>query len=473
MSKQRVVERVEQNGIGYGQISRPLDFVKSQEYAHAHVERVTQDFLTQAEAEVAGCNILLSTGLNFNVAVGRIYRAGLQYESEIQNLSLAPAHEEFERIDLVVAVVTDNAPANTEFLAFQRLRTEQELNSNAAAYPPTQFQRATERHNVAAITVKTGDPSESGLPQAPATAANEVPLYEIRVSVNAANLQLSNVADVRRTTSNLRTVNSQVISHSESLALHAEQIAELYEYELLQRDFSLVFGEPGTKSLLEILRIIATKLLVLKYRYPTAGTGDTRCPASVRQLNGQFVIDIPSGVFIEFGDKYETIKPENFPLSVNARFTNGSNPTPPENGSPGNVITFDAPATTKTLYLGYAGNMFFLDTPEPSQIGQCVLLKIIRNGSGAPTLKTYRNQRLGLTTYSKTYIAGDNTSKQFELDIGAPLGTYSVDAYGVKISDKTRYQITTSNFVFDGIIDVNGVTAGDTWYVHCTSLNPL
>ncbi len=172
MSKTRIVEMFQQNGVNYGQISSPLDLIKSQDFAHQHIEKITQDFLVQVDPEVAGCDISLETGLRFQIAAGQIYRGGVQYESDDQDLTLDPVPTEFSRIDVVVAVLTPNVPAQTEFLAFQRLRTTQELNSNSPAYPPTQFQRATERHNVAAITVKTGTPSVS--PQAPALEANEI-----------------------------------------------------------------------------------------------------------------------------------------------------------------------------------------------------------------------------------------------------------------------------------------------------------
>lgn len=53
MSKKRIVEIVETNGIDYGQISRPLDLTKAQQYAHEHAELVTQDFLTLGDAALS------------------------------------------------------------------------------------------------------------------------------------------------------------------------------------------------------------------------------------------------------------------------------------------------------------------------------------------------------------------------------------------------------------------------------------
>ncbi len=146
MSKSRIVEIIEQSGNSYGQISSPADIVKAQEYAHAHAEQITLDFLTNAEIpEIVDCDYALTNGLNIQIDSGRIYRYGLQYEVAGQTVTLSPAANQ-ARIDLIIATLSNNVPANLEFLAFQRLRSEQEFINTLPPYPPTQFQRATEKH---------------------------------------------------------------------------------------------------------------------------------------------------------------------------------------------------------------------------------------------------------------------------------------------------------------------------------------
>lgn len=517
MSKIRVVEVVTQNGAQYGQINQPVDLVKAQEFSHAHTEQVTKDFLTQNDGEVSGCGISLSTLLSVNIAAGRVYQAGLQYESQNQTLTMQPAHEQFARVDVVMAVLSANAPINNEFLAFQQLRTEQELNAAVPPYPPTQFQRATERWNVAVLAVKTGVPSAS--PQPTAMAANEVALYQITVPANAANLQLANIGDVRKVASNLRMINSQVKSHSDSLATHAAQIQQALNFEQAQRDFSSVFGELGTKSLLQILQTIASKLLVLKYRFPTVLSGAGRCAATVNQLpSGAYVIDIARGTLVQFGDRFVSLEDKFAQISGNtpaentttgdtpisgggksageAHYANTSNApeqtyqplyegetiTTAQTGSEptGNVIRINAPLTQKWLYLNYEGELFFRNYPEPSSSTECLLLRITPQSGAAPIIKAYKNIRDSNTGYSKTFVTGDVQSRQFDVDLAIPYGYLYVDAYGVKASDKSRYTLPLPTYVppvrsepFDQIWEVSGVASGDIWVVNLTIYSAL
>ncbi len=450
MSKERIVEIYEQNGSQYGQISSPNDLVKAQEYAHAHTELVTQDFLTQVAAEIAGCEISLSTGLTVEVDAGRIYRGGLQYESQDQTLTMSPADLTYKRIDLVVAVLAADVPSNTEFVAFQRLRTEQELNDNVPSYPPTQFQRASERRNMATLTVKTGAPAVN--PTAPGLAANEVGLYEITVLATASNLNIEAISDTRNVASNLRIIDTQV------------------------------------KSILESIATIERKLFVLKYRFPTIGTSGGRCPAAVVTDGINYFIDIPVGMLVEFGDQFVYVQPLSDDLTMHARFVSASNPPeidyqsifegesiPGSSAAPqptGNVIRINAPTTQKWLYLGYDGKLFFRNTPEPSGKGQCLLLRITPQSNAAPVLKSYRNLRESRTDYFGTYHASDPTSKQFELDIAMNPGYIYPLAFGVK-PDNTMYIIPYPVIVFDSVITVEGLSDGDRWWIELTTLSAL
>jgi len=458
MSKSRIIEIVAENNINYGQISRPLDLTLAQEYAHAHVEDVTRDFLIQADAEVSGFTASPTAGLSVNVASGRVYRGGVQFDSPARTLALTPANAALARIDLICAVVSENVTANTEFLAFQRLRTEDEFNNKTPPYPPTQFQRDTESHNTAALYVKIGTPSAA--PQPPAPGSNEVALYQITVPAAATALVLANISDVRQVTTNLRAIGT-------ALALTQNSIAEL------QR-----------------------QILVLKYRFPTIVSADGRCPATVRQGDdGGYVIDIPVGTLVEFGDRFVYVTTTTSDMTVEARHATASGSPPvayqklfegesiaptraepartPSSEPPGNVIRLTAPATQKWLYLSYDGALFFRSTPETSHSNQCLLMRITVSG-GVPTLKTYRNIRSSVTVYSKVASAGGGvTSRQFELDVAQPVGYLYPYAYAVRAADQTIYSIPTPVITFDGIIDITGVTNGDTWFVNLSTLSAV
>lgn len=458
MSKVKVVEIVEQEGVRYGQISHPNDLVQAQQYAHEHIEQITEDFLIQAAGEVVGGEISLGTGLTVSVADGRIYRGGLQYEFDSQNLTLDAAHEQFPRVDLIVAVLEENVPSNTELLAFQRLRSEQELNNSLAPYAPTQFQRFTERDNIATLAVKKGIPASS--PQASVLAANEVALFEVTVRANAANLVLlDDVYDVRKIATNLRAINTQV------------------------------------QSLLSSIQELQRIVLVLKYRFPTIVSGDGRCPAMVHQdASGNYVIDIPIGTLVEFGDRFVYVEPETTQSAVNPRRITASNaatityqslfegeniePTHPraastDNSTTGNVVRIDAPTSRKWLYLSHEGDLFFRSDAQPSNGNQCLLLRVDPVQDSAPTIKTYRNLRNSITSFSKTYVSNDPTTKQFETDVAMPNGYIYGDAFAIKASSGERYQIPTPFINFDSVVTVDGVTPGDKWIVNVTVLSAL
>ncbi len=453
MSKKRIVEIIEQNGIKYGQTSSPNDLTKAQEYAHAHAEQITQDFLMLGDAETSGCNLSMGTLMTVNLTSGRVYRGGLQYEAQNQTLTHSPAHIEFGRIDVIVAVLTANSPANTEFLAFQRLRTEQELNGNVAAYPPTQFQRATEQNNIA---IKPGTPSAS--PQAPALAANEVALYQVIVPANASSLLVANITDLRKVASNLRTINTQVA------------------------------------TLIDTVQELLRNVLVLKYRFPTTATNGGRCPAQGALENGAYVIDIPRGVLVEFGDRFVYVDAVSSDSTLNARFaavnrlkvviyqpifennviaqtrTRAAGIAPPPGN--GNAIRINAPSSQKWLYLSYEGELFLRSTPEPSNSNQCLLLRITPSPTG-PLIKEYVNIRNSIISISKTAFNNDPTSRQFELENAFPVESLHIEAYAVRAADGTRYDIPLPTLTFDAIIEVTGVANGDKWVVNLSNVSAV
>ena len=448
MSKKRVVEIIDQAGNSFGQINNPVDFLKAQDFSHAHVEQVTQDFLINPDTpEIAGCDYAPTSGLGMQIFSGRIYRYGTQYDVAEQIITLNPAHAIYARIDLIIATLADDVPASTEFLAFQQIRTDQEFINSQPPYPPTQFQRFAERHNVGPVSVKTGIPAAN--PLAPALAADEVVLYMVLVPANATVLDISNITDLRRKVSNISGITQELIDY------------------------------------LARLKMLEDQIRVLIYRYPTILSGDGRCPATLLQdENGVWVVDIPIGVDVEFGDAFVKIRAEKFtdPI-VNPRYVNISNgvvtylPLIESNGNPGNdttgnVIRYTVQDTTKTLFLNRQGQLFFRDVAAPSNTGECVLLKTTRNGANTnPILKRYRNLRNSISGATGTKVA--NEVPTFEMDLGVPEGVLYVEAYAERAADNVRYSIPLPALNFDGTVTISGVIDGDKWNVRFFILSAL
>lgn len=484
MSKTKVIEIVTDSGLQYGQISHPNDFIKSQEYAHQHVESLTKDFLIGANAETAGCGHTLPGGLNINIAAGRCYHDGVQFDAAAANLTLAAAHATHPRLDYIVATISGSVPAETQFIPFQRLRTSQELIDGDLPYPPTQFSRATEKHNIAQIQVRTGTPAASPLPPS-SVGTTDVILYSVLVPANTTVLQTGNVTDTRILVANARQLKEQQATASANIGTLQTQMAQALAFENLTRPFSQ-FG--GNSNLLGILNEIYAAIKVLEVRYPTILSNDCRCPANVVDEDGDWVIDIPVGTAVEFGAKFVGIYAENFPNSANARYVTVSDDEPEylpilegrddfknagNNEPSGNYIRFDMPGSTKALYMLVTGELVFRSTVTPSTSVECLLMKITPKNDEQPILKRYLNQRNFRIKYTKTADL-DATSKQFEWNLAIPPTIASFDCYGVRANDGTRYDLPIPNINFDeSEIDVSGVQDGDDWYLIVYNLSAL
>lgn len=487
MSKKRIVEIVEDSGINYGQISHPNDLVLAQSFAHQHTENATKDYLQSPTAEVADCGFGFS-GMTFSIGEGRIYKAGKQYDVSFSSVNLAAANGTHPRIDLIVATLGDDVPSGTQFVAFQRIRTSIEIGANAPPYPQTQFERSTELRNVGVVSVKTGTPAAS--PVAPTLGANEVALCRITVPAGGTNIASGWLSDQRNVVSNLGIVKGEV-------DVLQEQMITALNYENQPRNFLSSFQRVAT--LTNILEEIAQGLLVLKYRYPTIATSDGYIPANVVSESGQWVLDIPIGTFVQFGDRYVAIIPENFvDPTLNARYATASDPDDIKythifdnqseiedslqntNSNPtANVVRFNIPTgpIVKALNLNRDGELTLTDAITPSNGSHCLLLKITSPDSVTqPTLKKYYNVRNGIIGYSGTYNAASPATKQFSWKAGTPPGVGYLEYFAIKASDKTHYEIDGLSIPptsFDQTITLSGITDGDQWVVRHTILSTI
>ena len=463
MSKKQIVEIVADGGNNYGQISSPEDFMKSQEFAHLHTDLITKDFLTHSDPEIAGCDYTNPANtLNFNVTEGRIYYLGSQYDAVLTNLVLT-ADSTHPRLDYVVASIQGEVPVASEFLSFQRLRTSQELTAQIPPYPHTQFQRNTQKQNLAIIQIRSGTPSANPAP--PIIQPGDVLLYTILIPANSTALTGENVTDVRYKAGNLRDINDQVGTNKADIQTLVTQMTAALAYEQQPKLFPS-FGRNDT--LLGILKEISEALIVLKYRYPTIISSDSKCPAAVVDDGGKWAIDIPVGTFIQFGTRFVPLVLEGFQdQSVHPRYGDLS----PQVGykpifdgemskisnisNNGNVIRFDAPTSTaKSLFVNINGELIFKNTSTPSTSTECLLLKITPKGENPPVIKQYFNARNAVSTYSGV-VTANAESKQFENDLAIPPGVAYVDFYAIKSADQSRYQIPSpASFPFDEKITV-------------------
>ncbi len=483
MSRKKIVEIVENAGINYGQINHPNDIVLAQQYAHQHTENLTGDFLQSANVEVAECGFGFQA-MNFSVGDGRIYKDGKQYDVSFTNTQLAAANGTYPRVDLVFAAIADDVPTNTQFIQFQRLRTAAEIAADTQ-YPPTQFQRASERQNLAVVGIKTGTPAAN--PSSPSVAPNEVALCSIRVPAGGTIIEAGWLLDLRNRVNNLSVLNQKTD------VLQQQMIAAL-NYENQPRDFTGSFGRADTLN--GLLGEIAEAILVLRYRYPTVASGNGRLPITTKQENSKWVADIPIGIFVQFGDRYTSITPEGFvDAGLNARYANSSDSTfkyadifdnqseiqdsiaDSNASSSANVVRFDVPVGTNALYINRDGQITLESAVEPSNGTKCLLSKLYaKDAATQPVIKSYYNSRNGVVIYTKTYNAADSKTTQFEWDAATPVGVGHFEYYAIRASDKVRYSFNDLSITpadFDKTITVSGIQNGDKWVIIHTILSSI
>jgi hypothetical protein len=472
MSKKINIQQLNQSGVNYGKISSPTELMNSQQFTHEHIEAITKDFLTATgEIDVAGFEAS-TAAMVISLSAGRIYQNGLQFDGDAIQFNLVAANATHPRVDVIYATVTADSPSATVATAFQRLRTESELNTGQAPYPIVQFPVSLEKKNIVSVAIKTGTPSAT--PVMPVLASNEIALWRINVGANVTSITGPNLIDLRHQAVNLRNLQSVVNSILGMLGTVQTDVATALQYQLIELNWAAVFGENRTQSLVALLSEMNQQLLVLRFRYPTIVSGDGRISASA-QLDGSTpVIDVPLGQLVQFGDRFITLQQANFAgltnvQSITSAGSNFEHPaligTSAKTANLANTVRFDAPSSTKWLVINRDGEISWKSEAHPSNAYECLLLKAIPNGVSEHKLKMYYNLRNGVI--SKTGVADSTAaSKQFPYDSGYPTGIGNLRAYGVRAADKTHYELDALSITnFDEIISVSGVTIGDTWVV--------
>lgn len=129
------------------------------------------------------------------------------------------------------------------------------------------------------------------------------------------------------------------------------------------------------------------------------------------------------------------------------------------------VIYYNAPTTTKALYLNRDGSIELSDTIEPSTPARCLIHKVTPNGSAAPTLKNYINRR-GHIKYSGSKGALP-TTVQFDNELAVPVKFVDARAYG---GDSMLFFLPSPTVTFDAVVTAaSGLADGDVWIVELGS----
>ncbi|MBC7795233.1 MAG: hypothetical protein H7Z37_00005, partial [Pyrinomonadaceae bacterium] len=195
---------------------------------------------------------------------------------------------------------------------------------------------------------------------------------------------------------------------------------------------------------------------------------------------------IATGAIVQFGSGFVGFSPGNFlDPNMRARYTTvtGNGKTSPnqlvgdnfQNSANADTIRFDAPNSTKVLYMNRQGKLYLRDTVTPSNGDEILLSKITPSGSNsAPIVKNYRNVRDVIDIYSKTAVANDASSRQFEYDFALPIGVQFFRYYAITQTTRHLYAFPPPGTVnFDAPTTIEGIADGDTWVVEVTILSSL
>lgn len=201
-------------GPSFGQVSSPDDLMNAQVFAHKHIEALMRDFLVGGcgQPVLAGFAYTLQGGMQIQInQPGQIVDAlGKSYEllSEPALITIAPPDAVQPRIDLIVAQLAIDQPANMTFKPFVQLRTQAELTAGVAPYPPSQQNVATELDTVATIVLLQGQPSTP--PQMPVVAPNQIPLWATQVVPGMTQLAATSISDERASLASLCVLQDQL-----------------------------------------------------------------------------------------------------------------------------------------------------------------------------------------------------------------------------------------------------------------------
>jgi hypothetical protein len=269
MSRKVLIQTRVVAGVTYGRVVKATEQMSIQDFAHEHIEMVTRDLLMKggATALVSGFDFTLTTGLGISLAEG--HAVDLQGRS-FQTLptgqtvvSVPAAHASLPRIDLIFATLVADQDAENAPLSFRRLLTEAEIEAGRDEYPAEDDNVSTQRQNLAVIGVRQGTADAS--PTAPATGANEVPLFQVRVNAGVTTLVSGNVTDVRIKMRSLSQALVQMDANTATIGALSETIDDRVAALLRVDPTYLVLTYDDVGNLLHV----DVNVTAFDARYPT------------------------------------------------------------------------------------------------------------------------------------------------------------------------------------------------------------
>ena len=330
MSKKVLVEAITPvaGGPSFGRVTDPADFMRAQDHAHSHTEVIARDFIAGKARRISGFDYSLPGGLVFRVnGPGHIIDANgksFEMEAAVADITLPTANAANPRIDLVYALIEENANAQEENRSFIQL----------GGTTTAQYNVPTEKHNRATVMVRVG--AAEAAPVVPTNASNEIPLYYVRVDAGRTALQVTHITDQRSVQppiSNLSTrlsnlENTVSRQGSTTPAVQARHVSigapgGIWENKTLQ-DFLADYVNrrdttptaPATPTDPLWLPEIQTPELAPSH----ANSGKL---VAVGALDGTTpVVDLPVGRRVAFADSVQTIEAAKFPAAQNARLVN-------------------------------------------------------------------------------------------------------------------------------------------------------
>jgi hypothetical protein len=321
MSKSRFLEPVTPEGeTGVYQPQASLaDFNLSQQFSHEHTEQAVEDIVGSPTAQVAGFDIIVSTGVNTAATIkapGRVYQPnGTSFELADDTLLDVAAANNQSRIDLIYALLEEDAPAATGVRPYGLLRSLDQQNAGAPANPLIQVNHPQERHNRATVGIRTGTPDLNPLP--PALQSNEVALYLVKVGKGVTTLSPNDVIDVRNKLTSLYTVSENLRSTRSDVARIDKRLSVLPDEILLS--LQGLFGTIGeVRSLQEILADLLTRfdhLSLPEVIRPKIDPWDSESGkiSATGGVDGSIpIVDIELNTTVAFGDRNVTLNPRRF-----------------------------------------------------------------------------------------------------------------------------------------------------------------
>ncbi|MBI3654085.1 MAG: hypothetical protein HY231_23895 [Acidobacteria bacterium] len=287
------------------------------------------DFIIKPGGEIVseGGDFQLAGGLNINIYKPlRCWRGtdGKQFsdfDPAVKTLTLAPADSTNPRIDLIYALLTEDADAGQE----TRHAKKDPADADSAEADVSVY---TEKRNTLSINKVTGTPATS--PAVPALPANSAPLYYVIVPTGATVLTGDNIIDARHNFDTLEEVNERLAilegivntlqqqkHHHKAGEVDIEAGAGRFAGLTEQQAWNLLGSQSDGKQNDPIVRpeILTPELAPYTYVGSNACAGKLGSAGDTE--SGTPVVDMPVGRQVSFfGGAVQTLTPNLFPAQV-------------------------------------------------------------------------------------------------------------------------------------------------------------